>query len=49
MHWARRILKSHAPMTTWKMKTLKEMTDEECIECLNFLRETQGLIYVEKM
>lgn len=45
----RRILKAHAPMITWKMKTLKEMTDQECIDCLNYLRKTTGIIYVEPM
>lgn len=45
----RRILKTRAPMVIWKNKTLKEMTDQDCIDCLNYLRETVGLIYVEPM
>lgn len=45
----RRILKAHAPLVTWKMKSLKEMTDQDCIDCLNYLRETTGIIYVESM
>ena len=49
MNRARRILKAQAPLVVWKMKTLKEMTDQDCIDCLNYLRETAGLIYVDPM
>ena len=45
----RRILKAHAPAIIWKMKSLKEMTDQDCIDCLRYIRETTGIIYVDPM
>jgi hypothetical protein len=45
----RRILKFHSPAIIWKGKSLKEMTDEDCIDCLRFIRDTVGLIYVDPM
>ena len=41
---ARRILKNR--LVSWHGKTINQMTDEECYECLRFVQKRTGVYYV---
>lgn len=41
---ARRVLTDRLGM--WRGKTLDEMTDDECYECLRFVQEKTGVYYI---
>lgn len=41
---ARRVLTGRLGM--WRGKTLDEMTDDECYECLRFVQEKTGVYYI---
>lgn len=42
---ARRLL-ARKPFVIWMGKTLDEMTDDECYECLRTVQETTGVYYI---
>jgi hypothetical protein len=41
---ARRVLEGR--LISWRGKTLEQLTDEECYECLRFVQERTGVYYV---
>jgi hypothetical protein len=41
---ARRLLEGR--LVKWKGKTLDQMTDEECYDCLTFIQRTTGVYYI---
>ena len=45
----RRIQEYFTPDVIWQNKNLKQMTDQDCIECLSFIQRRTGTYYVDPM
>lgn len=46
---AKEILQSHRFRgSMWRGKTMDELTDQECLDCLKYIQETTGTYYIRK-
>lgn len=45
----RKILKYFCPYVIWQTKSLDQMTDQDCIDCIRYVQQQTGTYYVDPM